>query len=187
MFKYKWRRVLIDITRRDFVKSMKEINEKIKKIFESKVLIGVLYGVGIVIVFGLVFSAGIFVGFHKASFGRAWGDNYERNFGMMPSHPGFGKDNFPNAYGAIGKIIKIELPTIIVQDQDKTEKVILIKDGTKIQKMRENITTNDLKIDDFIVVIGSPNDKGQIEAKFIRIMPSPDFLNQAQTNEKLPQ
>ena len=155
---------------------MKEIHEKIKKIFESKVLVGVLYGVGIVVVILLIFSAGLSVGFHKASFGRAWGDNYEHNFGMKPM-PLFGKDNFPNAHGSIGKIIKIELPTIIVQDQDKTEKVILIKDDTKIQKMRENITTADLKIDDFIVVIGSPNDKGQIEAKFIRMMPLPDFFN----------
>ena len=161
---------------------MKTINEKLKKVFESKVLIGVLYGVGIVIIVLAIFSAGVSVGFHKASFGRNWGDNYERNFGMMPMPP-FGQDNFPNDHGAIGKIIKIELPTIIVQDQDKTEKVVLIKDDTKIQKMRDNISPADLKLDDFIVVIGSPNDQGQIEAKFIRMMPSPDFLiNNNKTN-----
>ena len=148
-----------------------------------------MYGVGIVVVLGLIFSAGVSVGFHKASFGRAWGENYKNNFGMMPGGPnfGFGKDNFPNAHGAIGKIIKIELPTIIVQDKDNTEKVILIKDDTQIEKMKDKIQTTDLKMDDFIVVIGSPNDKGQIEAKFIRLMPAPDFLNQPQTNEKLPQ
>jgi hypothetical protein len=157
---------------------MKEIHEKLKKVFESKVLMGVLYGFGIVIVLGFVFYAGISVGFHKASFGRAWGDNYEKNFGMRPEHPGFGfsGNNFPNAHGSTGKIIKIELPTMIVQDQDKTEKVVLIKDDTKIQKMRDVIKSSDLKIDDFVVVIGSPSDQGQIEAKFIRIMPQPDFL-----------
>ena len=141
---------------------MKEIHEKLEKVFKSKFLVGILYGIGIVIVLGLVFSAGVSVGFHKASFGKNWGENYGRNFGMRPDHPGFMGENFPNAHGAIGKIIKIELPTIIVQDKDNTEKVVLIKDDTKIQKMRENIATNDLKIDDFIVVIGSPNDKGQI-------------------------
>jgi hypothetical protein len=165
---------------------MKKIDEKIKKIFDSKILVGVLYGIGIVIVFGLVFSAGISVGFHKASFGRDWGENYKNNFGMMPPPP-FMKDDFPNAHGAVGKIIKIELPTIIVQDQDGTEKVVLIKEDTKIQKMRDDIKNSDLKVDDFIVVIGSPNDQGQVEAKFIRMMPSPDFLNNTQTNEKLPQ
>jgi len=168
---------------------MKKIHEKLEKVFKSKVFVGILYGFGVAVVAVFIFSAGVSVGFHKASFGRAWGENYKNNFGMMPGGPipNFGKDNFPNAHGAIGKIIKIELPTIIVQDKDNTEKVILIKDDTQIQKMKDKIQTNDLKIDDFIVVIGSPNDKGQIEAKFIRLMPAPDFLNQPQMNEKLPQ
>lgn len=157
---------------------MKKIHEKMLQIFESKVLVGILYGIGIIIILIIVFSAGVSVGFHKASFGRAWGDNYERNFGMMENMgmvqngPGFLGDNFPNAHGAVGKIIKIELPTIIVQDKDNTEKVILIKDDTKIQKAKEDLKDTDLKIDDFVVIIGSPDDKGQIEAKFIRVMPA---------------
>lgn len=150
---------------------MQKIKENIGKIFESKIFIGILYGMGIVIILLLVLSAGISIGFHKANFGHAWGENYERNFGMMPNRPMFGGDNFPNAHGAIGKIIKIELPTMIVQDRDNTEKVILIKSDTQIQKLKENIQTTDLKIDDFIVVIGTPNQQGQIEAKLIRIMP----------------
>ena len=87
-----------------------------------------------------------------------------------------GKENFPNAHGAIGKIIKIELPTLIVQDKDSTEKVILTANDTQIQRMRENITANDLKINDFLVVIGSPNEQGQIEAKLIRLVPSPELM-----------
>lgn len=163
---------------------MKKIHEKILSFFESKILVGVLYGIGIVIVLILIFSAGFSVGFHKASFGRAWGENYERNFGMMPGRPEFGRDNFPNAHGSVGKIIKIELPTIIVEDKDATEKVVLLNTSTKIQQKRKIIEQKDLKIDDFVVIIGSPNDKGQIEAKFIRIMPSPNFLNNLNTNEK---
>jgi len=155
---------------------MQKIKEKIGKMFESKIFVGILYGIGIVIILLLVLSAGISIGFHKASFGRAWGDNYERNFGMMQNRPMFGKDNFPNAHGAIGKIIKIELPTVIVQDKDSTEKVILTENDTQIQRMRGNITINDLKINDFIVVIGSPNEQGQIEAKLIRVMPSPELM-----------
>jgi hypothetical protein len=166
---------------------MQKIHEKMLKFFESKILVGILYGVGIVIILILIFSAGMSVGFHKASFGRAWGENYEKNFGMMPNRPGFGKDNFPNAHGTTGKIIKMELPIIMVQDKDGTEKVVLIKDDTKIQKMRAEIKTNELLVDDFVVIIGSPNNQGQIEAKFIRIMPNPDFLNNKNPNEKLPQ
>ena len=150
---------------------MEKTKEDIKKVFESKVAVRILYGIGIFIVAMLIFSAGITVGFYKASFGHAWEENYEHNFGMMPNHPMFGGDNFPNAHGAIGKIIKIELPTMIVQDKDNTEKVILMKNDTQIQKLKDNIQTTDLKIDDFVVVIGTPNQQGQIEAKFIRIMP----------------
>ncbi len=117
------------------------------------------------------FLCWINVGFHKAEFGRAWGENYERNFGFGPDHSLLGKDNFPNANGAIGKIIKIELPTIIVEDKDNAEKVILIDSNTNIEKMTAQITMNDLKVDDFVVVIGAPNTQGQVEAKFIRVMP----------------
>jgi len=151
---------------------MKKIYEDIKNVFESKVAFRILAGVGIVLVSLLIFSAGITIGFHKASFGRAWGDNYESNFGMKPNRPMFGQDNFPNANGAVGKIIKIQLPTIIVQDKDNTEKVILIKDDTKIQKMMSVIKASDLVVDNFVVIIGSPNNQGQIEAKLIRIMPA---------------
>jgi hypothetical protein len=157
---------------------MKKIHEKLVRVFESRVLVGILYGIGIVTVIILIFSAGFSVGFRKASFGHAWGENYERNFGMRPERPPLlGENNFPNAHGSIGKIIKVELPTIIVQDKDNTEKVILIKDDTKIQRMQKRIEAASLNVDNFIVTIGSPNDRGQIEAKFIRVMPAPDFLD----------
>jgi len=154
---------------RRFGNFMKKISENIKNAFESKLSFRILGAVGIVIVILLIFSAGVTVGFHKASFGQAWEENYEKNFGMKPNHPVF--DNFPNASGAIGKIIKIKLPTIIVQSREGTEKVILLKTDTQIQKMRESITENDLRLDDFVVVIGTPNTQGQIEAKLIRVMP----------------
>lgn len=150
---------------------MKKIKEEIERIFESETSFGILCGVGVVVVSLLIFSAGVSVGFHRASFGRAWGENYERNFGMMPDRPIFGGDNFPNAHGVIGKILKIQLPNIIVQGKDNTEKVVLTNNDTEIQKARIKIKNTDLKIDDFVVVIGSPDAQGQIEAKFIRVMP----------------
>lgn len=152
---------------------MKQIHENIKKFLESNISFKIFNLIGIIIVVLIIFSIGVSVGFRKASFGRAWGENYERNFGMRPDRQMFGKDNFPNAHGAIGKIIKIELPTIIVQDKGNTEKVILIKDDTQIQKMKSVATENELKIDDFVIIIGNPNEEGQIEAKLIRIMPIP--------------
>ena len=157
---------------------MKMIKEKITKLLESKIFLGFLYGVGIFVLLLIAFYSGVNVGFHKASFGRAWGENYEKNFGMMGPRPNapFRMENFPNAHGAVGKIIKIALPTLIVEDKDGTEKVILTTNETNLQNRKQPINLNELKINDFIVVIGTPNKDGQIEAKFIRIMPNPKLL-----------
>lgn len=167
---------------------MEKIHTNIKKFFESKVYFNILVTIGILITLGLVFGAGISVGVHKSSFGRAWGEHYNENFGMgrKNTRPVFNMmrngnnmmNYFPNAHGATGKIIKLELPNIIIQDKDNIEKIISLNNDTQIQKARENIKVSDLKIDDFIVVIGTPNEKGVIEAKFIRELPSPEFLTQ---------
>lgn len=142
-----------------------------KDISESKLLKTVIKVFCAVVIVCVVFQAGMIAGFHKASYGRDWNTNYSRNFGprnspMMP-------ENFPNAHGAFGKILKVQLPTVIVEDKDKTEKVILITDKTEIHKMRDTVAKENLTPDMFIVVIGSPNDQGQIEARLIRILPLP--------------
>lgn len=158
----------------------KDLKIKIKKVIESKQFLSVICTLGVLFIVFLIFQAGMMAGFHRASFGRDWGDNYSRNFGsphkdfqMMGGRMGdFG--NLPNAHGAIGKIIKIELPTIIVQDEnDNTEKVVLISDNTEIHEMRNMISKENLKLDDHIVVIGTPNANGQIEARLIRFLPTP--------------
>lgn len=155
------------------------MNTKIKHYIESlsepKKFNRIILGVGIIAGAFVIFEAGMFVGFHKASFNRNWGENYSRNFGPMnrgklqESMP----ENFPNAHGAIGKIIKIESSTLIIEDKDGTEKVILVTDDTQIRHMREKVARDGLKVDSFVVVIGTPNDAGQIEAKLIRILPDP--------------
>jgi len=151
-----------------------------KNIVESKVFSIVMYILGVLFILVLVFQAGMIAGFRKASFGRDWGENYSKNFGSPHKMPqmmggGFGDfGNLPNAHGAIGKIIKVELPTIVVlDDKDNTEKVVLLDDKTEIREMRDSVKKENLKIDDHIVVIGTPNSSGQIEAKLIRLLPVP--------------
>ncbi|KKT72071.1 MAG: hypothetical protein UW66_C0015G0012, partial [Candidatus Moranbacteria bacterium GW2011_GWF1_44_4] len=74
------------------------IQEKIKsKGFQIAVLF-----VGVIFVALVSFAGGVAVGLKKARFSYKFGENYERNFGMMPNRPMFGNDNFPNAHGAIG-------------------------------------------------------------------------------------
>lgn len=151
--------------------------EKIKSFLESKSFKAVMYTLGVLAVLFIVFHAGMMAGFRKASFGRDWGNNYNMNFGTPRMGPKmmFGEfGNLPNAHGSVGEIIKTELPTIIVlDDKEQTEKVIMIDEETNIQKMKEAILAKDLRIGDHVVVIGSPNSQGQIEAKLIRLLLAP--------------
>ncbi len=63
----------------------------------------------------------------------------------------------------------------IIKGSDNAEKIVSVKDDTAINRFREKIKVGDLKIDDQIVVIGEPNDLGQIEAKLIRVIPLGQF------------
>ena len=151
----------------------------LKKVFQSKIVVKILCGIGIAIVALLIFQAGVFVGYYKAAFSYRWGDNYLSMFGghRKGSFMGMGRDeDFPAAHGTIGKIIKIDLSTLVIEAQDKTERVVAINDDTIIRRFRDTIKTSDLKTDDYVVVIGSPNDKSQIEAKLIRLMPAPQEM-----------
>jgi hypothetical protein len=141
-----------------------------------KIVIKIIVGMIVIL---LVFKLGMAVGFKKAGFSYRWGENYSRNFGG-PKGGFFGnfKDemgdrNFIGAHGVFGKIIKIDNAIVAIKGQDGVERAVLIKDDTAIKRGMENIKLSDFKIDDSLVVIGEPNDAGQIEAKLIRLMPAP--------------
>ena len=114
-----------------------------------------------------IFQAGIFVGFRRASFSFSAGDNYYRTFGAGPD----GSPDFPNSHGVSGKIIKISLPMILVASDDGVEKSILVGSSTPVRQFRQMLSPSDLKVDDTVIIIGSPNSNSQIEAKLIRIIP----------------
>lgn len=57
----------------------------------------------------------------------------------------------------------------IVKGRDDVEKTVLVSNKTKISNRRETVKTSELKVDDQIVIIGSPDEQGQIEAKLIRL------------------
>ncbi|MFA5029759.1 MAG: hypothetical protein WC518_03375 [Patescibacteria group bacterium] len=146
------------------------------KLVQSKTFRGFLYGIAAFIIILIVFRLGVVVGFREASFSYRWGDNYHRNF--AGPQQGFLNDfsgqNFINAHGIIGQIIKIDDLSLVIKGQDNIEKIVSLKDNTPIQRFRETIKYGDLKTGDYIVVIGEPNKTGQIEANFIRILPPPN-------------
>ena len=155
---------------------MKDISHTIHNALESKIALGIFIGAGILCIAVIIFTAGMAVGMHKAEFGHHWNENYERNFGMIHHGPNdmFNmplENNFPNAHGASGKIIKVELPTFIVEETDGTEKVVHIDTTTHIHTVTGNADQTAIVDDAGAVVIGEPNTDGQIEAKFIRILP----------------
>ncbi|MEI6478931.1 MAG: hypothetical protein WCO18_01420, partial [bacterium] len=140
-----------------------------------------LFILGIIL---FIFQTGILVGYKKAFFSCHVGENYYNGFeekgGDEPFLPNLDPEkNLPNANGAIGSIIKISLPSIIVADKDGVEKNIDVTDDTIYRQSKKDILSTDLKIGDFVVIIGSPEDNGNIAAKLIRILPPPPQMNRS--------
>jgi len=172
---------------------MENSNENIKKenckaFFKSKTFKTVLVSLGAIILILFILQIGMHIGFRKARFSFRGGENYYRAFGdrqqknSLSFNMGMVHDDFPIAHGATGKIIQINLPTFVIEDLDHTEKIILTQDNTAVRQFRKDLKMTDLKIDDFVTVIGSPSDNGQIEARLIRVMPSPpNFPGQSLT------
>src|SRR3989338_2481893 len=131
--------------------------------------------IGALILFLLVFKAGVFVGYKKASFSYKWGENYHRNFAgpregfFGDLKRGFGDKDFIDAHGIFGTIIKIDGNIILIKGKDNVETAVLVSDTTVISPGRETIKPADLKTDNHIVIIGSPTEQGQIDAKLIRL------------------
>ncbi len=145
-----------------------------KQFFNSQKYRRLIIWTGVIILLLLSFQGGVFVGFHKASMGFMVDQRYERAYGNHIKSGPFGipNDDFPEAHGAIGRVLSVHLPTIIVEDKN-TEKIVRIAPDTIIRKNRVKISEAQITTSDFVVVIGEPNDQQEINAKFIRMIPPP--------------
>jgi len=145
----------------------------IQEIIKSKPYMAIALAISVIAVICLIFGGGMYVGYRKARFSYQWGENYHMNFGGPRG--GFMRDfsgkDLIDANGVAGQIIKINNSEIAIKGRDNVEKIVVIKDDTVINRFNEVVKLSDLKINDFIVVIGAPNNSGQIEAKFLRTMP----------------
>lgn len=147
----------------------------VKEILKDSKIKHVICILGYILVALVIFQAGMFVGFKKAGFSFRAGEQYFRQMNGRPDDQfmGIQREDFGNSHGAAGKILTINLPLVIVSDRDGTEKTIIISTSTDIKKFRNSIKAEDLKVNDFVTVLGDPNDRAQVEAKLIRIMPDP--------------
>ena len=145
----------------------------IKEVIQSRRFTIALVILAELILLALVFQAGMFVGFRKARFSYSWGENYHRMFGGP--RQGFMEDfvgqDFIDSHGTAGRIVKIDNNALIIKGQNEVEKIIITTPTTSIKQGPVDIALKDLRLDDQVVVIGSPQNEGQIEAKIIRIFP----------------
>ena len=141
--------------------------------FQSKQFTIITWTIACLIVLLLVFKLGVVVGYRNASFSYRWGENYHRNFGGPKNgfFTGFTGKDFIESHGTFGQIIKIDGDTLVVKGRNDAEKIIMVNNDTVVRSGRGIASTTDLKVDSYIVSIGEPNVRGQIEAKLIRIMP----------------
>jgi hypothetical protein len=156
-----------------------------KSFFESRGFTITLIVIGALIILLIVFRAGITVGYRRGLFSSEWGEEYQRNFIEPNSMPGFHRD-FIGGHEAIGSIIKIDTDqkSLVIQDQGDAEKEVLIGSQTLIRQFNQTLTSADLKLDEHVAVIGSPDDQGRIVAELIRVLPPP---SNASSTPSLPQ
>lgn len=146
-------------------------------IYKSKVFRNAVIIIASLSVALAIFEGGIAVGYRKAAFSYRSGEGYYRMFfgsreGVSRNMMGFlGGDDMYGGHGANGKVVKTSPVSVVLSSPDNTERVVTISGNTIVRRFRDVASTSDIKVDDFIVVLGSPDDVGQVNAKFIRIIP----------------
>ena len=153
----------------------KNIEEKKEIRIKRDTLKWIIIGLAGFMIIVLVFGLGMFVGANKARFSYRWAENYHKNFGgpvggfMNNLRTPPPNNEFIGGHGTFGEIIKIGESDLVIKGRENIEKLIIINQGTIIASGRREVVKTDLKVGEQVMVIGTPNDQGQIEAKFIRI------------------
>jgi len=139
----------------------------------------IIVGLAGFVVVILIFGAGMKVGELKARYSYRWAESYHKNF--AGPRGGFFGDwrTFPprgdliggdliEGHGTFGEIIKINDSDFVIKGQGDVEKIFVITKDTTVKEGAETVKDG-LKVGDRVVVIGSPNEQGQIEAKLVRV------------------
>lgn len=131
--------------------------------------------IGVIAVALVIFELGIAVGYNEAVFSGNWSMAYMRSFNDRDSifAPFLRDTDDVNPHGALGEIVKVNLPQILVKGQTSAEQVIVVGSSTIIKEMRNVASTSDLVSGAQVIVIGRPDGKGGVDAAFIRIVPPP--------------
>lgn len=153
------------------IKYMKNVKNFFEKTSYSKIFV---FFVALLVVW-IIFVLGVFVGYHKAEFSYSWNENYQG--GMMnnnsPFAPFMHDADDVNPHGSIGQIISVRYPVVMIKGQGSAEQMVIIGSTTVIRFMHGIASTSTIQAGEYAVAIGEPNNQGEIQASFIRIVPPP--------------
>ena len=145
---------------------------KLQGFLKSTMFTRTLYSLGAILLMLAIFQAGVFVGFHKATFAHQFGERYYRGFdGGDRGKFGMPFRGLPDAHGATGKILSVEIDLLVIEGPEGIEKSVRLKGDTELRRFRDRIKVADLRVGDIAVVIGEPNENGEIDARFVRLLP----------------
>jgi len=122
---------------------------------QSKWLRYGLATVGVILVLSIVFGAGIVVGRWSAGEARSNAPLLERGFLFSGSH------------GAIGTLQAVQEKSLTLELRDGTTQTILIDYKTRLERKQKKITLADLRTGERLLVVGTPDEQGQIKARLI--------------------
>ena len=83
---------------------------------------------------------------------------------------GGGKQRFSGGHGVAGEITDVSGDVVLIEDRAGNEKTVKISERTKVLKGGSVIDSGDIDTGDPVVVLGEPNDAGEIDAKLIKIL-----------------
>ncbi|MGH7936598.1 MAG: hypothetical protein ACREF8_06285 [Chthoniobacterales bacterium] len=131
----------------------------------------VLWGLGALLLAGLIFHAGVVVGSHEPV--RYRGDDE----GFHPPFPPFAGMTLPQGfirggYGAAGTITAVSLPTITIRTRDGATESIYVGTSTAVSGTSSSSPAT-LAPGEFVIVIGDPSDTDDnlTDARFIHVVP----------------
>lgn len=153
---------------------MKDILE----IIRSKTFQKVIVSLAMFLLLILVFSAGVRVGHRRTLFAYRFNEQHFGPFGGPPGFPGEGPfpelrgKRFLISRGAFGTIADIDSSSsVLLVASSEGEKTVSVASDTLIVAGRHPAVFSDLRVADRVVVIGRPDEDGNIRAKIIRIQP----------------
>ncbi len=174
---------------------MKNLKEDLKKICVSKWFRVSIKVLALIIIISLSFSLGELVGFKKSGFVEDWGRGYGKNFrndrfegilGMMGGGMMRGYFNsFQNlrggmmvsSHGIYGQVISNDGSSLMIALGNNVEDKILVSSTTLLRNETGNVQLSDIKVGESVAIVGNPNNSGEIEARFIRIINLDNGIN----------